>query len=100
LTGNQKFHTHPATTPAAPATNIAVTFSSGVRRERKRCPVSTPQSVVATAGIVLRTPSGSYRGFQVCPASSSLSTYEARLPAMLKSPAAEPGAATSVNKAQ
>src|SRR5512144_2160658 len=100
--GKNGFHAQPIITQVAPATNKQATFSNCDRSLRNQCPVNTPNNVVEIAGIVLRMPSGSYTlpCFQTCGPNTTRSTYEARLPSFVKSPAAKPGAAIWVITSQ
>src|SRR5271156_6147731 len=64
LMGNQMFHTSPANKPQTPASSITIAFFAGDFCERSQWPVSTPSSVVAIAGMVLRIPSGVARAIE------------------------------------
>ena len=59
LMGNHRPHARPITIPATPERRSLPALAADTGAPRSHWPVSTPKSVVAMAGMVLRMPSGS-----------------------------------------
>src|ERR1035437_385148 len=79
LIENQTLQTSPAISPAAPRASIPTIFCFRLWIEPSHSPVRTPHSVVAIAGKVLSTPSGSRVRSYRWPIMSLRSRYAARL---------------------
>src|SRR5688572_8006832 len=100
LIGKMTSHATPTAIAAAPARASSAALRAGAALLPIQRPATMPSSVVAMAGNVLSSPSGSHLGFQRWPDISARSMNAPRFPSGDRSPAVPPGAGASIITAQ